>query len=272
MAAALPRQFPALALHLTDPARTPILSSAAPAEEDDNPSHEDHIGDHNSNNNTTLPRRPTRLQRAAALDAMAATAFRARSTAARLGLGVPDEDKEDQDEDDEDEDRGERDGHNEDGQTSKVDDKEDDDFLTPPDHLVVTYNTGAVVLAQFLDPRDNNTTRQRPRPGEDHQAPPGQPGPSGVSAGPPAGRDRGRQQQQRANRKNAQNDANHAATATAAADSDTNGAPWLLSLVAAPDAQALGSARRAAVRLARGGRAVQQELTVDDHQPRQGVR
>ncbi|CAK7205040.1 hypothetical protein SEUCBS139899_007804 [Sporothrix eucalyptigena] len=227
--AALPRQFPDLAIHLTDHTRTPIVSSASGY---GGPDDEDEDDNDNNSQTPTGSSKPTRQQRAAALDDLANTALRARDAAARLGLGAD---------------------------LPRATDAEGPDGssaallaalgMTPPEHMVVTYSTGAVVIESFLDPRQE---RRRQRQEQQYRqlqlaqqtqlmssSSPSQAGGSNSNGnGDEAGDDED--------------------------DAAAGHAPLLLGLVAAPDAQSLGDARRATARLERVGRAVQQELAAQN--------
>ncbi|CAK7219076.1 hypothetical protein SBRCBS47491_003721 [Sporothrix bragantina] len=226
--AALPRQFPDLAIHLTDHTRTPIVSSAS-GYGGDNPEEQD--ADNNSNDSQAATptaagpaSKPTRQQRAAALDDLAATALRARDAAARLGLGA---------------DLPQVSADAVDGPESSSAALLAALGMTPPEHMVVTYSTGAVLIESFLDPR-----QQRRRQRQEQQFRQLQ------------------QAQQTQISSTAPSQAGQGANDAADNDEDeaASRAPLLLGLVAAPDVQSLADARRATARLERVGRAVQQEL------------
>lgn len=241
--AALPRQFPDLAIHLTDQTRTPIVSSASGWGRDE----EDDDGQNGEENaivtaDGATKTKPTRQQRAAALDDLAATALRARDAAARLGLGAD---------------------------MPRASDVEGPDGssaallaalgMTPPEHLVVTYSTGSVVIDSFLDPRQQRRRQRQQRAqqsGSSLSLPPGQGQGQGQGSGNQVGTN--------------DNGENHGSCDIddddddAAEDAAGGRAPLLLGLVAAPDAQSLGDARRATARLERVGLAVQQELAAQN--------
>lgn len=210
----LPRQFPDLAIHLTDQARTPIITSSAEEHQETQSQSQTQPLDDDSVSPTSqavgpqvLPK-PSRQQRAQALDDLTATALRARDAAARLGLGadLP-------------------------IATTTTPGQEVDPEastaaliaalgMTPPEHLVVTYNTGAVVIESFLDGSHAGN-------GDIN-------GPNGHGINTQNGHGNG-------------------------IGSDRE-APLLVGVVAAPDAQSLGDARRATARLERIGRQVQYEF------------
>ncbi|EPE05690.1 hypothetical protein F503_08221 [Ophiostoma piceae UAMH 11346] len=202
--AGLPRQFPDLAIHLTDQARTPIITSSAaedPSIQQQEPSLaivDDSVSPTSHAVGPQILPRPTRQQRAQALDDLTATALRARDAAARLGLGadLPSV------------------GQDLDGPEASTAALIAALGMTPPEHLVVTYNTGAVVIESFLDDRSGNSDTS-------------------------------------------QNKDSDRVNGLGNRDSQ---APLLVGVVAAPDAQSLGDARRATARLERVGRQVQQEL------------
>ncbi|CAK7239783.1 MAG: hypothetical protein STHCBS139747_001218 [Sporothrix thermara] len=243
--AALPHQFPDLAIHLTDHTRTPIVSSASGYGGTDEEAEEHgHGTDRTSNSSNKNPQtattsKPTRQQRAAALDDLAATALRARDAAARLGLGadLPQV------------------------STDAADGPESSSAallaalgMTPPEHMVVTYSTGAIVIESFLDPRQQRRRqRQEQQYRQLQQAQQSQI--SALSASSQVGQgsnDAADNGYDNGNKEEDEEDDD---------DNDAIGrAPLLLGLVAAPDAQSLGNARRATARLERVGRAVQQEL------------
>lgn len=245
--AALPRQFPDLAIHLTDQTRTPIVSSASgwgQDEADDEPSQETQI---ETDGGVT---KPTRQQRAAALDDLAATALRARDAAARLGLGAD---------------------------MPQASDAEGPDGssasllaalgMTPPEHMVVTYSTGSVVINSFLDPRQQRRRqRQEQQYRQLQQAQQSQinamasASASGSSQSPGHGQP-GNQVETNGLPSDADGDSD---IDDEAEDAASGRAPLLLGLVVAPDAQSLGDARRASARLERVGLAVQQELAAQD--------
>ncbi|CAK7265472.1 hypothetical protein SEPCBS119000_001529 [Sporothrix epigloea] len=218
--AALPREFPDLALHLTDHTRTPIVSSVSGYGGDEHLEHSDSSSEFQvAIPSASASSKPTRQQRAAALDDLAATALRARDAAARLGLGadIP---------------RVLADAG--DGPESSSAALLAALGMTPPEHVVVTYSTGAMLIESFLNPEQlrrrqlhfSQQTQTRPSSSR--------PGMAGNSSD---------------------------YTSENNGEYETAGsAPLLLGLVAAPDAHSLGDARRASVRLERVGRAVQQEL------------
>ncbi|KIH88050.1 hypothetical protein SPBR_07787 [Sporothrix brasiliensis 5110] len=245
--AALPRQFPDLAIYLTDQTRTPIVSSASGwgrDEEDDDEDGADATVNGNENENATVnastsdsATKPTRQQRAAALDDLAATALRARDAAARLGLGadLPQA----------------SDAGGLDGSTASLLAALG---LTPPEHMVVTYSTGSVVIDNFLDPRQQQQQRRRRR----HAAS----GPSGSSTGSSPGQ--GQEATVNQVGTHGQGETTDLGRDNDAEDAAGGRAPVLVGLVVAPDAQSLGDARRATARLERVGLAVQQELAAQD--------
>ncbi|CAK7274015.1 hypothetical protein SEPCBS57363_005945 [Sporothrix epigloea] len=229
--ASLPHEFPDLAIHLTDNTRTPIVSSVS-GYGDESPQHSEGSSDIQAATptSTSAPPKPTRQQRAAALDDLAATALRARDAAARLGLGA-------------DLPRVSADAGNGPERSSAA-------LLaalgmTPPEHVVVTYSTGAVLIESFLNPRQQQRRHQR-------------------------------QEQQYRQLQFAQQSQFISSSQAGLAGNNSNnipeneeyeatgGAPLLLGLVAAPDAHSLSDARRATARLNRVGRAVQQELALQE--------
>ncbi|KAL1903204.1 hypothetical protein Sste5346_000489 [Sporothrix stenoceras] len=234
--AALPRQFPDLAIHLTDQTRTPIVSSASGWGRDEEEDEEEEQHAVVTADGTTKIK-PTRQQRAAALDDLATTALRSRDAAARLGLGAD---------------------------MPRASDAEGPDGssaallaalgMTPPEHMVVTYSTGSVVIDSFLDPR-----QQRRRQRQQTQIS----GASSLSPGQGQGQGQGSGNQVGTNG-NGDNDNNSDIDDNDAEDAAGGRAPLLLGLVAAPDAQSLGDARRATARLERVGLAVQQELAAQN--------
>ncbi|CAK7566258.1 MAG: hypothetical protein SEPTF4163_004196 [Sporothrix epigloea] len=230
--ASLPHEFPDLAIHLTDNTRTPIVSSVS-GYGDESLDHGEGSSDTQAATPTSSgPSRPTRQQRAAALDDLAATALRARDAAARLGLGAD---------------------------LPRVSADAGDGFerssaallaalgMTPPEHIVVTYSTGAVLIESFLNPRQQQRRHQR------------------------------QEQQYRQLEFTQQSPFISSSSQAGMADNHSSnipgneeeyetfgGAPLLLGLVAAPDAHSLSDARRASARLNRVGRAVQQELALQE--------
>ncbi|ERT01768.1 hypothetical protein HMPREF1624_00062 [Sporothrix schenckii ATCC 58251] len=239
--AALPRQFPDLAIYLTDQTRTPIVSSASGWGRDEEDGDEDGAnatvnGNENENVNASTSdsaTKPTRQQRAAALDDLAATALRARDAAARLGLGadLPQA----------------SDAGGLDGSTASLLAALG---LTPPEHMVVTYSTGSVVIDNFLDPQQQRRRR--------HAAS----GPSGPSTASSPGQ--GQEATVNQVGTNGQGETTDLGRDNDAEDAAGGRAPLLVGLVAAPDAQSLGDARQATARLERVGLAVQQELAAQD--------
>ncbi|CAK7222788.1 hypothetical protein SCUCBS95973_004955 [Sporothrix curviconia] len=240
--AALPRQFPDLAIHLTDHTRTPIVSSAS-GHGGDEP--EERNGSQTATptaSSAVPPSKPTRQQRAAALDDLAATALRARDAAARLGLGA---------------DLPQVVADAGDGPESSSAALLAALGMTPPEHMVVTYSTGAVLIESFLDPRQQRRRqRQEQQFRQLRQAQQTQM--ASASASPSSQVGQGNN-----------NDNKIAGAGGGGDDADDDDdeedeaagcAPLLLGLVAAPDAQSLCDARRATARLERVGRAVQQEL------------
>ncbi len=238
--ASLPSQHPDLALLLADQTRTPIISSASPPDapkarkegarkQKDKKAAADTNGDKNGIPDAQ-PQKPTRQQRADALDDLAATALRARDAAARLGLGTVATDP--------------------------------DLGMTPPDHIVVTYSTGAAVINSFVDPRLEHAKRQQQQqqPQKQQRAT----DPTTAPSGP--GQDTGPENTHQAGT------SSDSVTISSSADAENNATsargPLLVGVVAAPDAQSLPEAQRAAARLERVGQAIQQQLAAMETQTR----
>ncbi|EFX01180.1 hypothetical protein CMQ_6122 [Grosmannia clavigera kw1407] len=135
--AALPLQYPDLAIYLADETNIPIISSAGLGLYGEREEGDDDDDNSDSGSGAATPadtrQRPSRRQRAEALDDLTTTAFRARDAAARLGLGLDCLDPEP-------------------GMPSLTDDAMAAWGMTPPEHVVVTYESGAVLIESFLDP------------------------------------------------------------------------------------------------------------------------
>lgn len=227
--AALPLQYPDLALYLADESSTPIISSAGSAlalheeEEEEEELQEHNEAVHGAAVDSTNQKPPSRRQRAAALDALTGTALRAREAAARLGLGL--------DYADTDADAQQRRARTAMSAMAAW-------GMTPPEHVVVTYNTGAVLVESFLDPH-----QQQPVHLASAQTPPQTTSSAADFQEPDL---------------YTYADENGDSVGHAA-----NCGPLLVGLVVAPGEQSMRDARRATAQLQRIGRAVQRDWVAE---------